>query len=458
MPRPVTDTATRPWNPWFAGVVSGLLLIAAFPPLSVPGVAGVALVPLLIALRPSGRPGRARRAVHAGLAFGWVFFGIELHWMAGALWNSTRLAIPITVGAVLLGGVFGALATRGAVGLHRRGGVPWGIAFVVAFVVAEWLRGTMPALAFPWLGIATALGSTPAFLAPAAWVGEHGLAAAVVGANVAVAAVVLGRVRVGGAVLVALGLGWAGAYAWTISGTEDPRGAMIDVAVITTRVGKADAVASEVRQERLLASLQAVPSSVALVLTPEASIAEPVTSASASLRTVADQSARIGAPVVLGAPTRDGRAVFNSTLLIDGSGGFDAVHKSRLVPVVEWGYKRGTPAVLVASGPAMETADSGGPPVGTLSLGSLVCFESLFAGVARRAVHQGAQVLVAPTSEAWFSRWGGWARLQHPEHLRLRAVETGRWGRAGRERWGQPSRGTGRARSAIGRRTRGSRS
>jgi apolipoprotein N-acyltransferase len=60
--------------------------------------------------------------------------------------------------------------------------------------------------------------------------------------------------------------------------------------------------------------------------------------------------------------------------------------------------------------------------------GPLVCYESIYSGLARRARNAGAVALVNLTSDVWFGHAGSLVGSlflhQHPAHLVLRAVET----------------------------------
>ena len=88
--------------------------------------------------------------------------------------------------------------------------------------------------------------------------------------------------------------------------------------------------------------------------------------------------------------------------------------KNRLVPAMEGGgYLRG-------------------PGGGTLTAGEwtyapLVCYESLFGGLARRGKRNGAHILLNLSSDVWFgdgtTPMGALFLRQHPAHLVLRAVE-----------------------------------
>jgi apolipoprotein N-acyltransferase len=62
---------------------------------------------------------------------------------------------------------------------------------------------------------------------------------------------------------------------------------------------------------------------------------------------------------------------------------------------------------------------------GTIAIGPMICFESIFPGIAWQMGDRRAQVLVIITNDAWFGRTA--AAAQHQQMAVLRAVETGRW-------------------------------
>jgi len=57
-------------------------------------------------------------------------------------------------------------------------------------------------------------------------------------------------------------------------------------------------------------------------------------------------------------------------------------------------------------------------------MGTLICFESTFSGLARQAVINGAQMLFVLTNDAWFLKSA--AARQHALQSQFRAIETGR--------------------------------
>lgn len=69
-------------------------------------------------------------------------------------------------------------------------------------------------------------------------------------------------------------------------------------------------------------------------------------------------------------------------------------------------------------------ADSGLIQVDDVSIGSLICFDSIYEQLTRRSVLDGAQLIVLSTNDSWF---GDSAALRmHNSHDQLRAIESGR--------------------------------
>ncbi len=60
-----------------------------------------------------------------------------------------------------------------------------------------------------------------------------------------------------------------------------------------------------------------------------------------------------------------------------------------------------------------------------MTLGPMICFESIFPRISWQHTRRGAQVLVVITNDAWFGRTA--AAAQHRQIAVLRAVETNRW-------------------------------
>ncbi|MGB0371845.1 MAG: apolipoprotein N-acyltransferase [Opitutales bacterium] len=83
-----------------------------------------------------------------------------------------------------------------------------------------------------------------------------------------------------------------------------------------------------------------------------------------------------------------------------------------------------------------------------VSLGALVCYEDIFAHLARESALEGVDAFLVVTNDAWYGREG--AAYQHAAHSVLRAVETGRpVVRVGNEGWSGWIDGQGRIRTEF---------
>jgi apolipoprotein N-acyltransferase len=433
-----------------AGLASALLLAASAPPSPLPLLVLGALVPVAVAV-PRSTPLEATRG---GALFFAVHWAVVLAWIpqaglrVGAWTWVAWLAMVLTL--TLLGALFGRLLHHLAVAAR----LPLWLALCLAWMTVEVGRGSLLGpLDFPWLGIAVPLVAHPPLLQGAAWLGESGLATGVVLVNGVVAAAVVTGGRssparpdvleaaptppgggAGGArlrPLLALGVAVAAVY---IAGSA--RIAGVALRPVASFVAVQPAVPLEVKRgpdplapsvaavERLLPRVLAVVRGVdadAVVL-PETALPAPTTAVAPIL---ASWSRRLGRPVVAGAEGRiAGRRSNAVVAALPGRPVADwpLAHKVRLVPGVEWsplpgdGWARGSGA--------------GTLPLQGVTLAPLVCIESAGAEPARGQVARGADVLVNVTNDAWLAEAPGWSRSpafhQHPAHLALRSVETGR--------------------------------
>lgn len=409
-----------------AALLSALLLAAAAPPSPLPLLVLGALVPAALAF-PAGtrlaaaRGGAVLFAVHWGILLSWIpQAGIRVGAWTVAAW----VALVLTL--ALLGALFGVL-------LHHLAGVRrmvLPVALPLAWVAVEIVRARLLGpLGFPWMGIAVPLTAHPAVIQAAAWVGEVGVAAGIVAVNG-----VLARGLRGGSVARSLGLAGAAVVAVHLAGAY--RIARAAPEPVATLVAVQPAVPLEVKRgpDALAASfaalealLPAARSAVAragadAVVLPETALPGPV----GAVAPVLTQWSRVtGVTVLAGVEGRvEGR---RSNAVVAASAGAEpgdwpVAHKVRLVPGVEWspipgeGWARG-------AGPGLLT-------VGRARVAPLVCIESAGAWPARDQVASGADLLVNVTNDAWLAESAAWSRSpafhQHPAHLALRSVETGR--------------------------------
>ncbi|MGD2120300.1 MAG: apolipoprotein N-acyltransferase [Gemmatimonadota bacterium] len=410
---------------------SAVLLIFALPPFGIVPFAFLALVPLArsISKLPPGYSGRRAAAILGG-CFGIVFWGWSLMWVPLVVGSSFTWAVPGYLLQLALLGCLSGLFAWAAHGLHKGAALPLGLALPLAWVGVEWVKGHFPlGLAFPWLGLGVSLSGWPEILGLAEWFGEGGVAFWLAGVAGLVAMALQappGRGRtVPWALVLGVGLlpALAGALrAGSLSFSEGPR-----VLAVGTEVSPSLREDPSRAWDVSLAQIQealtlAPPGPWDLVLLPEGAIPFPIGSlegeeAMESIRTLARE---VNAPFVAGAlgwsteETSEGQT--NSVvLLFPEDPGIQRYDKVRLVPGMEAG------AFVPGSGTRLFSAEG-------WEYGPLLCYESLYSGLARTARNAGGIVLLNLTSDVWFGRGdsliGSLFLRQHPAHLVLRAVET----------------------------------
>lgn len=430
-------------------LLSGVLLALSFPPVPLVAPVFFALVPLLVYLeeQPPGPAGRWS-ATRAALITGGVYFGLQLYWFAVALHRYSPLAIPAYVGAVL---VLAGLAGLFGWALHStRDALPLAVRVAVLWTTLEWVQGHMGDLAFPWLGLGTALAAAPEIAGAADLVGSRGLTLWIAAINGLLATAVL-RLRAGRSVRPALAaaailLVIPASYGVVRARSLDMR-PVARVAVVQPDLSERIRMDRDVALDSSLAALVALTSPLAsdpvdLVAWPEVALPVELQSRPDVVRTLAALSRRVGAPILLGAygsaPGVGGTTRFNSAFLVDSAGlRPERYDKRRLVPFVERvpflhagrvGETFGDPRYYGA----LEAGRRSGPmEVPTApDAGVLICYESIFGTLARDHVEDGAAWLVNLTNDGWFgpdTRAGRTAALwQHPAHLPLRAIENRR--------------------------------
>jgi apolipoprotein N-acyltransferase len=460
-------------------VLAGILLAAAYPPVRLVLPAFVGLVPLLvfIAERPPGATGRWS-ATRAGIVTGLVYFGLQLYWMVVALSQYSSLAIPAyALTVVVLAGLTGAFGW----GLHytsERLGLPLVLTAALLWTTMEWVQGRLGDFAFPWLGLAYALTPYPILAGAADLVGARGLTLWIAGVN-GLLAMALVRARAGvlhpgpdpgrgpapilaaALLLAAVPAGYGVWRAATLELLPVARVAVVqpnipqhlrfDAALtldtsmtMLTRLTLNAVREDPERHEPVQGTRQ-----LDLVAWPEVALTAELADEPTLTRTVRHLSARIDAPILVGAYGTDGAGrLYNSAFLIgeDGVRG-PRYDKRRLVPFVErvplratgrrfGGLERGRDAPLFRTASSHGRADPTGPvsalavgpdrPAGA-AFGVLICYEAIFADLARSYRRSGADYLVNITNDGWFGRDTPYGRTtalwQHPAHVTMRAIE-----------------------------------
>lgn len=436
-----------------AAVISGLLLVVAFPKYDQSYLLFVALIPLLWALR--GQPGKA--AFWLGLINGLTFYLGLLSWIFYVTYVYGKLPLPAALGVLfLLAGylsIYRGLWAWGVVWAEKRGvNLLW---FAPALWVAmEFIQG-YPISSFPWELLGHGLYQHPLLLQAADLIGTYGLSFLLVLINISLVVILApsSRSRSPGklatfTLLMVVLVAWLGYghYRQGIMTEVMAQSPKIKTAVIQGNIKQGDKWDPKIVQSTLETYAKLTRQTLAeweqqgaggnadLVIWPET--AAPFffnyrpghdTPLDTLLRDIVRENKSyllFGAPAAEDRP--QGELLYNRAYLLnpDGEviGHYDKAH---LVP---WGeyvplqrifffIQKMVPMIGdFVEGPVGATV-----PLPQGKVGVLICYESIFGYLSRAQVTNGARLLVNITNDAWFGRTS--APYQHMSMAVLRAVE-----------------------------------
>lgn len=427
-------------------ILAGVLLALSYPPAALLLPVFVGLVPLLVfvADRPVGPAGRWA-ATRAGLITGAVYFGIQLYWLVVALISYSFMAIPAYLGTVAVLAFFTGGFAWAVHYTRERLRLPLVLAAALFWPSLEWIQGHLGDLAFPWLGLGTALAPFPWLAGAADLVGARGLGVWIAAVNGGVAMLYLRyrdgrpvrRVAAGLAALVLVPT----AYGVARYTKLELRPAAV-VAVVQPNIPEDLKMDRSVALDTSMRAVSSLTGSVGdpspdLVAWPEVALPVDYARSPSVQRRTGQISRGVGAPILVGTYGIDrgeGRVVFNSAVLVDG----DSVvapryDKRRLVPFVERipfvdpDWLRGIIDFEWFGGLGRGRVDAVYRAGNGSTFGPLICYESIFADLSADYRRQGADFLVNITNDAWYGREPWWARTtalwQHPAHMVMRAIE-----------------------------------
>lgn len=439
-----------PWrpagSPGVHAAAAGLLLTFTLPPFAWTGLLAPAALALFFgALCASGRPGRT------GWIFGLVHQAGVLHWLFfldASKSIPTRALVPIQAVAAMLYVSLFYLALGWVFGrLRRAAPARLDLALLPPLWVGMEALRARGELGFPWCTSGSALIGTP-LLPLGSACGEIGLSAGIALAATLILALARRRSR---AALIHL---TAGAVLWWLylaagAAVSAPRheGAYaggpdsLTVAAVQPDVALADKwVAAKIDSttiphERL--TLGAAAAGAELIVWSETAVPAYLRLDGGLLQWMRDVVRRSGAYVFTGFPDAE-RLPTGKVLTYNASGLFapdgtlrDQYAKHHLLPIGEaMPFTRYFPFLADIDVGQAEWAPGAAPaPIalgdrpGAFRFSALICFESIFPELARRAVRQGSRCLVVITNDGWFGRSAG--PRQHAWLARLRAVECG---------------------------------
>lgn len=435
-----------PWTGRALALVAGLAAALAHPPFGVlPGLLGYALILWLLDVVDGARP--LRSAFLRGWLAGLGYFGLGTWWIGEAFlvdaenqgWMAPFAIAAMAAGLALFWGaaatLYQRLAPRGASRV---------LAFAAILSAFEWLRGHV-LTGFPWNlpGETWRAGSAPS--QAAAIIGAYGLTYVTVALSAAPAVWREGRagkLAVGAAVVVLAGLYGGGAL--LLRGAPAPDATPVRIRVVQANVAQSlkwDAASFQAIVDSYI-SLTAAPHAGPrpdIVIWPEgalpAAIDDYLAPGTWVRQAIIDalepgQLLLIGGYRLEGSP--DAPVYYNSLVALRRTPGGLAVvshyDKHRLVPFGEFLPADGLlTAIGVKSMAHLGDGFATGPRPAPLAIAPglkiqpLICYESLFPGLAKP--DPAVRALVNISNDAWFGFTSG--PIQHLNLASYRAIEAG---------------------------------
>ncbi len=433
-------------RPWGLAVLSGLLLLLAFPRFDFEVLAWGALVPLFFAIQ--NQP--LARATWLGFCSGMVFYFCGLFWVTNTLTNYGNL--PLWLSIPVLGLLAAYLSFFVAIFCHllRRFTASNSLLFFLLapplWTGLEYLRSTHGDYGFSWLGLGYSQFLSLGVIQMADITGVYGVSALIVLVNAALFYVLRFFLfapagergmpwRVAGVtvLMVALALGY-GMRALDIYSKPPSAESGLRVALLQGNIPQHQKWDSAY-QDKVIdtyhhLTLEAAEKKPDLIVWPEAATPYYYSLDQVGTAEIGALASAAGAPLLIGSPflkrENDRTIYYNSAFLVSADGeNLGRYDKMHLVPFGEFVpfqsvlfFVRKLVATIGDFGKGAEATvfDLNGRRFGVS-----ICYEITFPDLVRQAVKNGARFLVNITNDAWFGKSA--ASYQHMAMGALRAVE-----------------------------------
>lgn len=446
------------WKDGLLAILSGIFLILIFPNFDLEPLAWVALAPLLWTLRDKG----PRQAFWLGGITGLTFYLGSLHWVTNTMVNYGHLPLPVSLLILFLLALYlAAYIALFALLFAHLGKASLGLQWIGAPLIWTALELARAHLlsGFPWASLGYSQYKALPLIQIAELTGVYGVSFLIVWVNATLALLLVplwkpapedGPAQLRGrskprpplalklaAPLVSLSLclaygSWrlkSGEAAPKEGSSQKVRAILIQGNIEQDRKwdGRYQEEVFAVHRELTLAAARAPAD---LIVWPEASTPFFFQSDDRYRPQTFALAGRSGAPLLFGSPAyrlnRTGVDLFNRAYLISPQGKvlgqYDKIH---LVPFGEYvPLQRMLPFVhrmVEGIGDFATGKEFTLMSIPQGRFGVLICFESIFAELARHFVLEGAQFLVNITNDAWFGRSA--APYQHMSMVPFRAIE-----------------------------------
>ncbi len=419
-------------TPYLYQIVSGILLALCYPTANAGFLAWIALIPLLASIDHAQNPAQA---LGFGLITGLVFFGLSLHWLTHVATVGWMLAVAYQ--SLFIVG----FAWLAYLGMRTKRNFWFKTCWIaLAWTATEFARAEMPVFGFGWNLLAYSQASYLPMIQCVKVIGSYGLGFLIAFVNASILYAWFHRkdFRVASSslfIILMVVLGIWGYGKTELTRTLEPK-EYLRVSVLQGNIPQSvkwEVMAKDKILEiyEKLAQLAAL-EQPDLILWPEAAFpgyfnrdlqAERISIAASETQT---------AFLVGGLHWVSETELYNSAYFLKKDGAFGQRYdKLRLVPFGEYIPFKSVLGWLTPVADAFGISDfsHGTVPVvfhwarDEWPFGVLICFEDIFADLARDLADRGANFLVVLTNDAWFGKTG--APYQHLQASIFRAVENG---------------------------------
>ncbi|MEO1856918.1 MAG: nitrilase-related carbon-nitrogen hydrolase [Rubritalea sp.] len=364
-------------------LLSALLGVLCFPPISFSFLSVVAWFPLLLGI--SGAP--VKVATRLGVLHGLVFYGATLSWLTEVFEATPYMVVPLVFMMASFTGVFCLLVSYSC-SLYR---VRWWYSFLYAalWTGIEFFRAELFPLGFPWM--TPGLGLGPTVLTPI--IGVYGGGFLIV---LGCSLLIQDRQRKWGLAVLILML-----VASVLVKPDTDSGQKVRVLALQSENGFL---------ESYLEMIAECEKEVEVILLPEYAFGRDVRESKHIWRALTDLATARNAIVIVGTMTEVEDYWYNTALSLTDDGVAGVHYKNYPVHFFDDGRAGEEAKSLQAKG---------------LSFGTPICFDNDYEGVVRRMTADGATFFAVPSldAESWTER----EHWQHAELFRHRAAENGRW-------------------------------
>jgi len=464
----MANRSTQRILPWLSGLLSGLLLWAAWPTSPLTLLIFIAFIPLL----------RLTDLVqHRGVYFGSVFLAM-LVWNVGTTWWVGNTPVPMSgVLANVTNALIMTVPWLGFKNSRRRLGHRASyLALIVYWLTFEYIHLNWE-LSWPWLNLGNVFAMHPEWVQWYEYTGGSGGTLWVLGANIALytcwqrrreykapPGTFLWKEGWKPALVIILPFLISTVTALGLQVSPAEKTQLLPTVVVQPNIDPYDKFASNAEgpqlQKLLALTRQQADSSTAYIVWPETALFphgawEHNLNEQMAVQKVRDLLRQYPkAKLITGAttlkyyknkeeapysarPMENGGYydAFNSALQIDTSRTIQVYHKSRLVPGVElvpysrylrfmesWALDMGGITGSYGRTPGAAVLENTTEHIKAFPT---ICYESIYGEFVARHVRLGANLLFIITNDGWWGHTEG--HRQHLQYARLRAIETRRW-------------------------------